>query len=195
MDSETFWSAVAGTGLVAAIFGFWINNYFGPYLKKKAENLATQEDIQRLVDQVRETERVKAEISDRMWDRQAQWNAKRERYVAVVSDLSHLLTLQSGMRDFRKRRLETHAQDMLKLLNDMNEQGYKVVEATDVSRLFMSETTLQAYVAFTNAWGDLMNAVGRNLTDDFREESVALRSRLLEFIAAAKSDLGYQTQT
>jgi hypothetical protein len=73
-----FLSACLGGTVVAAIFGFWIKWYFGPYLTKKAENLATHEDIQNLVTQVRETERVKADIADRMWDRQARWNAKKE---------------------------------------------------------------------------------------------------------------------
>jgi hypothetical protein len=64
MNIEAFWSALTGNGVVALVLGFWAKYYFGPYLKLKATNLATHEDIQLLINQVRETERVKADISD-----------------------------------------------------------------------------------------------------------------------------------
>lgn len=48
--------------------------YFGGYLRKKGENLATHEDIRKLTDQVAAvtttTEQIKTEISDAAWNRQ-----------------------------------------------------------------------------------------------------------------------------
>lgn len=70
----------------------WLSWYLGPYLKVKAANLATHEDIQKLVDQVRETEIVKADISDRMWHRQAVWQYKREFYFETFKILSDMWT-------------------------------------------------------------------------------------------------------
>jgi hypothetical protein len=40
-----------------------------------------------LVDQVRETEKVKAEITDNMWDRQQRWTAKHAMYRELMESL------------------------------------------------------------------------------------------------------------
>lgn len=56
--------------------------YFGAYLKKKAENLATHEDLEKLLQQVEavtnRTKRIEEQISDEFWQRQRRWEAKRE---------------------------------------------------------------------------------------------------------------------
>lgn len=57
-----------------SLVGGWCGAHIGAYLKKKGENLATHEDIDKLVDQVRAvtqtTKEIEAKISDEMWDRQ-----------------------------------------------------------------------------------------------------------------------------
>jgi hypothetical protein len=56
--------------------------YFGAYLKKKGENVATHEDIDKLVTQVsavtQTAEEIKAGISDDVWRRQKHWELKKE---------------------------------------------------------------------------------------------------------------------
>jgi len=56
--------------------------YLGSYLQKKGENLATREDIDGLVEQMsavtKATEEIKAKISSDVWDRQKQWELKRD---------------------------------------------------------------------------------------------------------------------
>ena len=75
-----FWAItaiIAGTGA-----------YLGAYLKKKGENLATHEDLDKLVEQVRATteatKRIEGQISSDIWDRQQQWEMKRDAVVAAV---------------------------------------------------------------------------------------------------------------
>jgi len=52
----------------------------GSYLKKKGENLATHEDIDKLVDQVqavtKATKEIETKISSDLWDRQKQWDVE-----------------------------------------------------------------------------------------------------------------------
>jgi len=56
--------------------------YLGAYLRKKGENLATHEDIEKLDDQVRvvttTAREIEAKISDELWNRQKRWELKRE---------------------------------------------------------------------------------------------------------------------
>jgi hypothetical protein len=65
--------------------------YLGSYLKKKGENLATHEDIAKLVDQVKAvtqaTKQVEATISNQIWDRQKAWELKKETIFEVMRDL------------------------------------------------------------------------------------------------------------
>lgn len=61
--------------------------YLGSYLKKKGENLATKEDFNELKEQTRQltqtTKETEAKIADRIWNKQRQWEMKRD----VISDI------------------------------------------------------------------------------------------------------------
>lgn len=56
--------------------------YLGSYLKRKGENLATHEDVGKLVEQMsavtKATKEIEAAISDDIWDRQKRWELRRE---------------------------------------------------------------------------------------------------------------------
>lgn len=62
--------------------------FLGSYLKKKGENLATHEDVDKLVDQMKAvtqaTKEIENKISSDLWDRQKRWELKRE----VIFDTS-----------------------------------------------------------------------------------------------------------
>ena len=68
-------------GLIALISGC-LGYYFSGYLKKKGENLATHEDIDKLVAQMaavtQATKVIEAKISSDVWDRQKRWEMKRD---------------------------------------------------------------------------------------------------------------------
>ena len=85
------YAAWALSTLVAAFIGF----YLGSYLKKKGENLATHEDITKLVDQASAvttaTKEIEAKISDEVWARQRKWEVRRD---AVFEALKELATVQ-----------------------------------------------------------------------------------------------------
>ena len=67
---------------VLALIGGWGGAYLGAYIRKKGENLATHEDIGKLVDQVRAvtqtTKEIEAKISSDVWNQQKRWEMKRE---------------------------------------------------------------------------------------------------------------------
>jgi hypothetical protein len=78
---------VGAVSLVGSGFGA----FFGAYLKKKGENLATHEDIDKVVLQMsavtQATKDIEAKISNDVWDRQRRWEMKRDAPFALAQKL------------------------------------------------------------------------------------------------------------
>ncbi len=77
--------------LALTTIGAWFAAYLGSYFRKKGENLATHEDIDKLVDQVRAvtttTKEIEAKISNEVWDRQKRWELKRDVLFELVKTI------------------------------------------------------------------------------------------------------------
>jgi hypothetical protein len=86
----------AGTAVTTFVAG-GAGAYLGSYLKKKGENLATHEDIDKLVDQVKAvtkaTKEIEAKISDDVWSRQKRWEVQQ---AALLAPCDTLPTLNRG---------------------------------------------------------------------------------------------------
>jgi hypothetical protein len=191
-----FWSAMGGTGVALAIAGFWFNNYFGKYLSKKAENLATHEDIQKLVDQVRETEKVKAEVADRMWDRQRRWDVKKDLYVDAYASLrkvyEHLIYLAVA-REHIEGNVADNAQFSARM-RQMQSDMAPLDHAAFVAPLFLSDSATLILAAITrDVKGCVQSLTGDNsLTDvDCNRFQHSLNDEIVNFAAEARRDLGY----
>jgi hypothetical protein len=78
------------TATLLSAFG---GSFLGGYMKKKGENLATHEDINKLVAQTsaltRTAKEIETKISDQSWDRQKQWKMKRNALTEVIQALEH----------------------------------------------------------------------------------------------------------
>jgi hypothetical protein len=74
--------------IAAFVCAFLLGNVFRPffnsYAAKKGENLATKEDIAQLT---KIAEGIRAEISDKVWDRQKQWEMRRDVVFEVLRSL------------------------------------------------------------------------------------------------------------
>src|SRR5271167_2757044 len=77
MENAIVWLLVT---LVGSFGGAW----FGAYFKKKGENYATREDVGELT---RVTKGIEAKISDEVWNRQRQWELKRDVLLGAVKRL------------------------------------------------------------------------------------------------------------
>jgi len=84
---------------LTTVLGSWLGTYIGSYLKKKGENLATHEDIDKLVDQVAAvtttTKEIESKISNAMWRRER----KSDLQLKTIESVSVLTT------DFIQRRI------------------------------------------------------------------------------------------
>lgn len=92
--------------IVASIGTILIIGAIAAYLKKKAENLATNDDIDKLVEEVsavtQATKEIEARISSDVWDRQKRWEMKKEVLFEAMKSLSAiedaLLSLDSVLQ-------------------------------------------------------------------------------------------------
>jgi len=125
--------------------------YLGSYLRKKGENLATHEDIDKLLDQVRAvtttTKEIEAKISSDVWDRQKQWELKRDALFEALNKMGSV-------------------EDALSALH--------AVYMTDKERgSERTEERLKAYQRFNNAANDLDRAslpIGIVCTEQLRHD-------------------------
>jgi hypothetical protein len=77
--------AALGIGALWTLVVGGVGAYFGAYLKKKGENYATREDVAELT---RITKEIEAKISDEVWNRQRQWEFKRDVLLQAAKGLA-----------------------------------------------------------------------------------------------------------
>jgi len=107
---------------LAFMLGLFIREYLPKYVSQKAENRAMKEDIATLT---RLAEEIKSAIADRSWDRQRQWEMKRDAVLAMVESLG--LTSDAVMSMVRMRQIgsegvspELWTKNNLEMLKDCN---------------------------------------------------------------------------
>jgi hypothetical protein len=81
------------------LVGTGLGVYVGAYLKKKGENLATHEDVRKLIDQVsavtQTTKEIETKISTDFWNRQKHWEIRRDALYEALrapADIEYALT-------------------------------------------------------------------------------------------------------
>jgi hypothetical protein len=81
-----------GWFILATLLFAFAGSFSAGYLKKKGKNPATHEDLNNLVEQVEATTRatraIESRISSEVWDRQRQWELKREAVLGAIEALS-----------------------------------------------------------------------------------------------------------
>ncbi|HLY40465.1 MAG TPA: hypothetical protein VKR52_04585 [Terracidiphilus sp.] len=84
-------------GLIIAaltLIGGWFGGFFGTYMRKKGDNLATHEDFERLLAEQKRTtqatKEIEAKISDDMWNQQKRWELKRDILFNAAKRLAQL---------------------------------------------------------------------------------------------------------
>jgi hypothetical protein len=71
--------------LALIVLAGFSGSFFGAYFKKKGENRAIREDIEKLT---KTTKEIEAKISSDVWDRQKRWELKREVLFEATKRLS-----------------------------------------------------------------------------------------------------------
>lgn len=158
--------------------------YFGAYFKKKGENFATHEDIEKLLDQVRAvtqtTKEIEAKISSDLWDKQKQWELKREILFEAAKRLSGVEGALLALQTFWKGR---GAADMNEASRISLEHQYVMGWLTSIKSFEEGETLVQitcSHVATGKAFAEL--------TDLLRETAAKITQGDIAFYDQTRLD-------
>lgn len=98
---------MSGTEVVGSIaiglLTFILVDWLRPYVRKRSEEEGKIDALAANLETVKEntaqltalTKKIEADVSDRVWDRQARWNLRRDTYVRVIENLSALVNVKS----------------------------------------------------------------------------------------------------
>ena len=131
--------------LVLSFIGAGGGAYFGAYLKKKGENVATHEDIGKLVEQMaavtKTTKGIEAAISDDIWGRQRRWELKRDTILQAMDEISNIQGPLSALtaaavslrvaddesrRSAAQERMNTASQELQVAVKDLFRSMYRI---------------------------------------------------------------------
>jgi hypothetical protein len=175
--------------------------YLGSYLKKKGENLATKEDIDDVVEQMKlvtkATKEIEAKISNEVWDRQRQWELKREAVYmvmqavgmtdAAVTDLSNALKTQ-------KKSKQPGIFD--EILTDRWTKAYEALEDLErkrsLSMIVCGGDLTDTLFAIKSAYRDICHELADDKLNSYQMHSDGLTKRMSEAFVYARQELGLE---
>ncbi len=183
------------------IIGGFFGSFAGSYMKKKGENLATHEDIDKLVEQVEAvtttTKQIEAKISSDMWDRQKRWELKREvlfEAVARVSELEDALVSYDSILQVERGQSKGDEPAWIEKKTEELERLEKATTALDVTRLLVSIVCgKETKEAFNNYRRMVLDITGRLIKADVEVYKTLQTDRLkrhIEVEIAVRKELG-----
>jgi hypothetical protein len=192
---ELSWTAAPMTFILAGA-----GAYLGAYLRKKGENLATHEDIDKLNDQVRSvtqiTEEIKAKISNEVWDRQKHWELKREVLLQAAKRLAKIDDVMTRLVTFvQLAGTEPTDRDWTESWNERLTAWQTASAEFDEARLFAEivcdKETREALNAFAVLTAELaMKIVTKNNPPLYSESRAKLVTALARAREALRKELG-----
>ncbi|MGB8064673.1 MAG: hypothetical protein WCF26_22495 [Candidatus Sulfotelmatobacter sp.] len=174
--------------------------FIGSYLKKKGENIATHEDISKLVDQVRSvtqaTKEIEAKISGELWDRQRHWEAKRDSLLSAVKSLSSVdshfslfrETVDFGLKN--KPPEEELNRKLFEAVKGYSEAQDMLDEAVLLVDMICGETTVLALREVRKLVGQRSELLVKKDVDGADALKKRYYRSLYDFKSALRSELG-----
>jgi hypothetical protein len=190
--------------LVLTTIGAWFAAYFGSYFRKKGENLASHEDIDKLVDQVRAvtttTKQIEARISNEVWDRQRQWELKRDAlleggramadFLAALMTLNAVYAVSAESAEAPNPAMGRHESTAIDAFNSASYSFQRaqlvvsVVSSDDMQRAFVAMEKLLKLVSIKVVDGD---------TKSFALTLPQLKASASDVVRAIRKELGVDT--
>jgi hypothetical protein len=165
--------------------------YLGSYLKRKGENLATHEDIDKLVDQVKAittaTKEIEATISSDLWDRQKQWELKRDILFDATKRLCEVENKLSTIHTYWRMRLNGEVDESARItvehqcVTEWHSAIKSLEEAGSLVNVSCSKDTMTAFAGLC----DLLNrTAGKIVSGDVEIYATTKDERNKKFATA-----------
>lgn len=182
---------------LTTLIGAFVGSYLAGYLKTKGENLATKEDFKDLKEQTRElkqtTKEIEAKIDDQVWNRQRQWEMKRDvliEFARTLSDFEQSI-LNIGTRVGDRSKSVYQAQLFSDALAGWNKCSEKFVRDSFVVGLVVSIRTrlemMELSKVLRDATGDILQSEKKE-TYSNHHKSIALKLEIIR--ALVREELG-----
>jgi hypothetical protein len=186
---------IAATSLVFAGIG----SYVGSYLKRKGENLATHEDLDKLVEQVasvtQTTKSIEAAISDDVWNKQKRWELKREVLFEAAKRLAEVDDALSYLTSVYQFAHQHPAMNLSDNQSKVRERWIKATASIDETKLLVEivcgNETIAAFENFVPlAQRIAVEVVGKD-PEAFAKSKESFFENLIVAKAAIRKELGF----
>jgi hypothetical protein len=172
--------------------------YLGSYLKKKGENLATHDDINKLLAQVTATKEMEGKISVDAWERQTIWELKKDAILEVVKELAIAQDALRGLEsEYEVGQLFDDPENARMWLKEKNvaadrlcEARLRVRKAKELARLACDGEVLDAFSGLHLSIGQMASDIAADRPRAYDETLSKLRSRINNLTAAIRKELG-----
>lgn len=180
--------------------------YLGAYLKKSAENLATHDDFEKLLaEQKRTTEatkEVEARISKEVWDKQREWEFKREvlleggrsiaDFLAAIMRLNAICATKNGAdKNEETAYLLALSKNETDALDAVNKASYSLQRAQLVLSIVSGKQTQIAFFRTEKLFKKIAVKIVDGDTTYFASVSSQLKNYGSDLTLAIRRELGF----
>ena len=171
-------------------------------MRKKAENLATHEDIKLLTDQVaavtKTAKEIEAKISTEVWDRQKQWELKRDvlfEVVKTIGDLSDKLTALHAFYQVHGEAISkgdpSHAEERLERTRSWAQAATELDTSTLLVIMLCSKKLKVVTLEFGVFCRRIVVAFRDGNPDAFMKSMKEFTTKREEVLTAIREELGF----
>jgi len=191
--------------LMAALvaLGAFFGSFLGSYFKKKGENLATHEDIGKLVNQMsavtKATKEIETKITSDAWDRQRHWELKRDVLFDAtrrLADINDSLVSLASMLQVDLANQQAGRPESLELSIATNEKWLKafaaIKETTLLVGIVCEEETKQAFESFGVFVSQIAMQISKKDSEIYRSSKADLDAKQAALRAAIRKELGIE---
>jgi hypothetical protein len=175
--------------------------YLAGYSKKKGENRAMHEDIDKLTDQLAAvtttTKKIEAKISIEMWDRQKRWELKRDILFEAtrrVSEVECALELFASVLQVEINREGKIDPDLVKESNKYLLRWHSASSALDETRFFVAVACEREAKAAFDAFGTFTKAIAAGISKKdnglYEKSRADLTQKRIAVRSAIRNELG-----
>ncbi|HLY61939.1 MAG TPA: hypothetical protein VKV95_14430 [Terriglobia bacterium] len=183
---------------VTVVAGSWLGAYIGSYLKKKGENLAIHEDIDKLIKQMaavtQTTKEIEAKISDEVWDRQKLWEMKRQVLFEAAKRITEADNALTGLHALYISEPKLDDPNWAKAISETHKRWIDAHAALDTTRMLVGIVCGKEVTMAIDSFGDLTGGIAGGLARKDAEVYGKSRRDLLKshirVMAAIRRELG-----